>query len=97
MPLLNDLLDFSDHPLMPPPSAQMFAEHLPAECIQHCLTLSKHATVRLAFGFIRLVFIPDTPGTQFQRVDSAMFRTAPDNVAVSRRKPFPANFVFTAR
>lgn len=47
MPLLNDLLDFSDHPLMPPPSAQMFAEHLPAECIQHCLTLSKHATVRL--------------------------------------------------
>lgn len=56
MPLLNDLLDFSDHPLMPPPSAQMFAEHLPAECIQHCLTLSKHATVRQAFGFIRLVF-----------------------------------------
>ncbi len=97
MPLLNDLLDFSDHPLMPPPSAQMFAEHLPAECIQHCLTLSKHATVRQAFGFIRLVFIPDTPGTQFQRVDSAMFRTAPDNVAVSRRKPFPANFAFTAR
>lgn len=40
---------------------------------------------------------PDTPGTQFQRVDSAMFRTAPDNVAVSRRKPFPANFAFTAR
>ena len=29
MPLLNDLLDFSDHPLMPPPSAQLFAEHLP--------------------------------------------------------------------
>ncbi len=53
MPLLNDLLDFSDHPLMPPPSAQMFAVHLPAEWIQHCLTLSKHATVRLAFGFIR--------------------------------------------
>ncbi len=24
MPLLNDLLDFSDHPLMPPPSAQLF-------------------------------------------------------------------------
>lgn len=46
MPLLNDLLDFSDHPLMPPPSAQMFAEHLPAEWIQHCLTLSEHATVR---------------------------------------------------
>ncbi|GAS25764.1 hypothetical protein NGUA29_03962 [Salmonella enterica] len=104
MPLLNDLLDFSDHPLMPPPSAQMFAEHLPAECIQHCLTLSKHATVRLAFGFIRLVFTSDTPGcgftlffgTQFQRVDSTMFRTAPDNVAVSRRKPFPTNFAFTA-
>lgn len=46
MPLLNDLLDFSDHPLMPPPSAQMFAEHLPAEWIKHCLTLSEHATVR---------------------------------------------------
>ncbi len=27
MPLLNDLLDFSDHPLMPPPSAQLFAEN----------------------------------------------------------------------
>ena len=47
MPLLNDLLDFSDHPLMPPPSAQLFAEHLPTEWIQHCLTLSAHATVRL--------------------------------------------------
>ena len=46
MPLLNDLLDFCDHPLMPPPSAQLFAEHLPAEWIQHCLTLSDHATVR---------------------------------------------------
>lgn len=46
MPLLNDLLDFSDHPLMPPPSAKMFAQHLPAEWIQHCLTLSEHATVR---------------------------------------------------
>ncbi len=46
MPRLNDLLDFSDHPLMPPPSAQLFAEHLPAEWIQHCLTLSAHATVR---------------------------------------------------
>ncbi len=46
MPLLNDLLDVSDHPLMPTPSAQLFAEHLPAEWIQHCLTLSAHATVR---------------------------------------------------
>lgn len=46
MPLLNDLLDFSDHPLMPPPSAQLFAEHLPVEWIQHCLTLFAHATVR---------------------------------------------------
>ncbi len=46
MPLLNDLLDFSDHPLMPPPSAQLFAEHLPVEWIQHCLTLSAHAIVR---------------------------------------------------
>lgn len=46
MPLLNDLLDFHDHPLMPPPSAQLFAEHLPQEWIQHCLTLSAHATVR---------------------------------------------------
>ncbi|EBS7634002.1 IS4 family transposase, partial [Salmonella enterica] len=46
MPLLNDLLDFSDYPLMPPPSAQLFAEHLPVEWIQHCLTLSAHATVR---------------------------------------------------
>jgi hypothetical protein len=46
MPLLNDLLDFSDHPLLPPPCAQMFAEHLPAEWIQHCLTLSENATVR---------------------------------------------------
>ena len=27
----NDLLDFSDHPLMPPASAQLFAEHLPDE------------------------------------------------------------------
>ncbi|EBM5320490.1 IS4 family transposase [Salmonella enterica] len=32
--------------VMPQPSAQMFAEHLPAEWIQHCLTLSEHATVR---------------------------------------------------
>lgn len=31
---------------MPPPSAQLFAEHLPVEWIQHCLTLSAHATVR---------------------------------------------------
>lgn len=31
MSLLNDLLDFSDHPLMPLPSAQLFAEHLPVE------------------------------------------------------------------
>ncbi|OAT14615.1 transposase [Buttiauxella noackiae ATCC 51607] len=46
MPLLNDLLDFHNHPLMPPPSAQLFAEHLPTEWIQHCLTLSEHATVR---------------------------------------------------
>ncbi len=66
------------------------------------LTLSLAA---LAFGFIRLVFLPDTPGcgfnlcfgTQFKRVDSAMFRTAPDNIAVSRMKPFPANFALTAR
>lgn len=36
MPLLNDLLDFSDHPLMTPPAAW----------IQHGLTLSEHATVR---------------------------------------------------
>ncbi|EHL54250.1 hypothetical protein SEEM710_03377, partial [Salmonella enterica subsp. enterica serovar Montevideo str. ATCC BAA710] len=49
------------------------------------------------FGFIRLVFIPDTPGTQFQSVDSAMFRTTPDNVAISRMKPFAANFALTAR
>ncbi len=35
---LNDLLNFSDPPLMPPPSAQMFVEQLPAEWIQHCLT-----------------------------------------------------------
>ncbi len=42
----NDLLDFSDHPLMPPASAQLFAEHLPDERIQHCLTLSVHAAVR---------------------------------------------------
>jgi len=52
MPLLNDLLNFSDHPLMPPPSAQMFAEHLPAEWIQHCLTLSEHATVRRRYGYL---------------------------------------------
>ena len=31
---------------MPPPSAQLFAEHLPVEWIQHCLTLSAHVTVR---------------------------------------------------
>lgn len=41
---LNDLHEFSAPPLMPPPSAQMFAEHLPAEWIQRCLTLSEHAT-----------------------------------------------------
>lgn len=46
MPLFNDLLEFSDHPLMPPPSAQLFAEHLPVEWMLHCLTLSAHATVR---------------------------------------------------
>ncbi|EDS6597413.1 hypothetical protein YQ38_003746 [Salmonella enterica subsp. enterica] len=44
MPLLNDLLDFSDHPLMPPPSAQMFAEHLPAECILILPVNSGHGT-----------------------------------------------------
>ncbi len=31
MPLLDDLLSFSDQPLLPPPSAQIFAEHLPVE------------------------------------------------------------------
>ncbi|EER0597212.1 IS4 family transposase, partial [Escherichia coli O157:H7] len=31
---------------MPPPSTQLFAEHLPTEWIQHFLTLSAHATVR---------------------------------------------------
>lgn len=46
MPLLNDLLDFNENPLMPPPSAQLFAEHLPVEWLQHCLSLSSHATVR---------------------------------------------------
>ncbi len=46
MPLLDDLLSFSDHPLLPPPSAQIFAEHLPVEWLQHCLSLSTHATVR---------------------------------------------------
>lgn len=48
MPLLKDLLDFSDHPLMPPHSAQLFAEHLPVEWIQHCLTRPAHETVRFA-------------------------------------------------
>ena len=38
MPLLNDLLDFNDHPLIPPPSAQLFTEHLPVEWLQHCLS-----------------------------------------------------------
>lgn len=42
MPLLNDLLDFNENPLMPP-SAQLFAEHLPIEWLQHCLSLSSHA------------------------------------------------------
>ncbi len=46
MPLLNDLLDFSGHALIPPASAQMFAEHLPAEWITHCLKFSEHAIVR---------------------------------------------------
>lgn len=46
MPLLNDLLNFSDHSLMPLPSAQMFAEHLPVEWVKHCLTLSEHVSVR---------------------------------------------------
>lgn len=46
MPLLNDLLSFNDQPLLPPPSAQIFAEHLPVEWLQHCLSLSTHATVR---------------------------------------------------
>lgn len=40
MPLLNDLLDFSGHPLMPPPFAHLFAEHLPVAWIQHCLMFS---------------------------------------------------------
>ena len=31
---------------MPPPSAQLFAEHFPVGWMQHCLTLSAHATVR---------------------------------------------------
>ncbi|KHI41616.1 hypothetical protein PU31_20310 [Escherichia coli] len=31
---------------MPPPSTQLFAEHLHTEWIQHFLTLSAHATVR---------------------------------------------------
>lgn len=30
---------------MPPPSTQLFAEHLPTEWIQHLLTLSAHATI----------------------------------------------------
>ena len=45
MPLLDDLLSFADQPLLPPPSAQLFAEHLPVEWLQHCLSLSTHATV----------------------------------------------------
>lgn len=65
----------------------------------------KLSLAALAFGFIRLVFLLDTPGcgfnlffgTQFQSVDSAMFRTTPDNVAISRMKPFAANFALTAR
>lgn len=44
MILFNNMLDFSDHPLMPP-SAQLFAQHLPVGWIQHCLTFSAHATV----------------------------------------------------
>ena len=29
MPLLNDLLDFNDHPLIPPPSAQLLPNICP--------------------------------------------------------------------
>lgn len=43
MLLLNDLLSFNDRP---PPSAHIFAEHLPVEWLHHCLSLSTHATVR---------------------------------------------------
>lgn len=46
MSLLDDFLSLSDQPLMPPPSAQLFAEHLPIEWLQRCLTLSTHATIR---------------------------------------------------
>lgn len=51
MPLLNDLLDFSDHPLMPPPSAQLFAEHLPTEWIQHCLVARRFFLHKNAINF----------------------------------------------
>ncbi|EIH42134.1 hypothetical protein EC970259_A0130 [Escherichia coli 99.0741] len=58
MPLLKDLLDFSDHPLMPPHSAQLFAEHLPVEWIQHCLTRPAHETVRFAVVVYRGTWDP---------------------------------------
>ena len=46
MPLLDSLFERSEQPLLPPPSAQLFTEHLPVEWLQHCLILSSHATVR---------------------------------------------------
>lgn len=58
MPLLKDLLDFSDHPLMPPHSAQLFAEHLPVEWIQHCLTRPAHETVQFAVVVYRGTWDP---------------------------------------
>ena len=45
MPLLNDLLDFNDHPLIPPPSAQLLPNICPLSGCSIAF-LSTHATVR---------------------------------------------------
>ncbi len=75
MPLLNDFLDFSEDPLMPPPSAQLFAEHLPVEWLQHCLSLSSHITVRryrlpgdmVVWMVVCMVFFRNEPITEIVR------------------------------
>ena len=102
MPLLNDLLDFHDHPLMPPPSAQLFAEHIPVEWIQHCLTLSEHATVRrrrlpgdmVIWMVVAMAFFRNEPITDVvRRLNLSTDGDAGMNLlarsAVNRQSPYP--------
>lgn len=90
MPLLNDLLDFSENPLMPSPSAQLSAEHLPVEWLFR-QTARVWGTERYPKD--------DWKGLQLFAVDGAQLRTSDEpelrehfgssNTSTERQSPFP--------